>query len=103
MEAAIEGNRPTINGDGETTRDFTFVSNAVQANIKALFDTDDLEKHEVVNIACNEDITLNKLWNTISDLAGKKIKPKHGPERPGDVRHSLADVSKASHLFGYKP
>lgn len=103
MEAAIKEETPTINGDGLTTRDFTFVSNAVQANMKALLSTEDLEQHEVVNIACNEQITLNELWDTISDLAEVDINPKHGPERPGDVRHSLADISKAEDLLGYTP
>lgn len=103
MQAAIKEESPTINGDGLTTRDFTFVSNAVQANIKALLNTGDLEDHEVVNIACNEQVTLNELWDTISALAEVDIEAKHGPERPGDVRHSLADISKAEHLFGYDP
>jgi UDP-N-acetylglucosamine 4-epimerase len=103
MEAAIKEKNPTINGDGKTTRDFTFVSNAVQANIKALLNTDVPNTHEVINVACNEQITLNELWDTISDLADVDIEAKHGSERPGDVRHSLADISKAKELIGYEP
>ncbi|MFH5834118.1 SDR family oxidoreductase [Halalkalibaculum sp. DA384] len=103
MQAAIEKETPTINGDGLTTRDFTYVSNAVQANIKALLNTGELNRHEVVNIACNEQITLNELWETISKLANVDIEANHGPERPGDVRHSLADISKAERLFDYNP
>ncbi|MDZ7693155.1 MAG: SDR family oxidoreductase [Balneolaceae bacterium] len=103
MEAAIKEQTPTINGDGKNTRDFTFVSNAVQANIKALLQTDDLDRHEVINIACSEQITLNELWDTISELTSVDIEAKHGPERPGDVRHSLADISKAAELLGYEP
>jgi len=103
MDAAIKKETPTINGDGGITRDFTFVSNVVQANIKALLNTDDLEQHEVVNIACNEQITLSELWDIISDLAEVSIEANHGPERPGDVRHSLADITKAENLLGYNP
>lgn len=103
MQAAIEGKSPTINGDGKTTRDFTFVSNALQANIKAMLCTEELQQHQVINIACNERITLNELWDTITTIAGKDIEAKHGPERPGDVRHSLADISKARELIGYEP
>lgn len=103
MESAIKEETPTINGDGGTTRDFTFVSNAVQANIKALLNTEGLDQHEVVNIACNEQITLNELWDTICNLADVSIEAKHGPERPGDVRHSLADISKAEDLLDYTP
>ena len=103
MRAAIEGTVPTINGDGHTTRDFTFVSNVVQANIRALLDGQEIRRHEVLNIACSEQISLNELWDAIAGLADSEVKPKHGPERPGDVRHSLADISKARELVGYAP
>lgn len=103
MQAAIDQRRPIINGSGETSRDFTFVENAVQANVKALLNTPDLSKHEAVNIACGERTTLNELWDNISNLAGFSREAQYGPERAGDVRHSLADVNKASRLFGYDP
>lgn len=103
MQAAIDKETPTINGDGETSRDFTFVENAVQANVKALLNTTDLKQHEAVNIACGERTTLNELWNTISGLAGFDQKAHYGPERPGDVKHSLANIEKAESLFGYDP
>lgn len=103
MLGAIDKRLPTINGDGETSRDFTFVENAVQANVKALLNTDDLAKHEAVNIACGERVTLNELWSNISRMTGFTQKAKYGPERTGDVRHSLADVGKAANLFGYDP
>lgn len=103
MQAAIEKKIPTINGDGKTSRDFTFVENAVQANIKALLNANELSRHEAVNIACGERTTLNELWNYIGGLAGFLRKPQYGSERIGDVRHSHADVSKASALFGYSP
>jgi len=103
IQAAIERKPPLINGDGQTSRDFTFVENAVQANVKALLKTDNLEKHEAVNIACGERISLNELWKEIGDLAGFDQPAHYGAERLGDVRHSLADVSKANRLFGYNP
>lgn len=103
MQAAIDKKQPTINGDGKTSRDFTFVENAVQANVKALMNTVNLEQHEAVNIACGDRTTLNELWTTISQEAGFEQEALYGPERPGDVRHSLADIQKAENLFGYAP
>lgn len=103
MQAAIDKKQPTINGDGETSRDFTFVANAVQANIKALLNTEDLQQFEAVNIACGDRTTLNDLWDGICAAANFNQPAIYGPERPGDVRHSLADVSKAQALFGYQP
>lgn len=103
MQAAIDKEQPTINGDGNTSRDFTFVENAVQANIKGMLNTPELEKFEVINIACGDRTTLNDLWNGIQKAADFKQEAHYGPERPGDVRHSLADVSKAKKLIGYEP
>jgi UDP-N-acetylglucosamine 4-epimerase len=102
IEAALNTTAPTINGDGETSRDFTFVENAVQANIKALF-AEELQRHEVVNIAFGERTTLNELWNKISEVTSIKITPNYSPERKGDVKHSLADIAKAKKLIGYAP
>lgn len=103
MQAAIDQNPPKINGDGETSRDFTFVENAVQANVKAMLDTKNLQHHEAVNIACGERTTLNQLWDCIQGISGFNANAVYGPERAGDVRHSLADISKANQLFGYDP
>ncbi|MBD1396941.1 SDR family oxidoreductase [Pontibacter sp. JH31] len=102
IEAAIESKASYINGDGETSRDFTFVENAVQANVKALLTTG-INKHEVINIAFGERTTLNQLWNRIINIAGITLSPEYREERKGDVRHSLADISKANELIGYKP
>jgi UDP-N-acetylglucosamine 4-epimerase len=102
MKAALEVHAPTINGDGETSRDFTFVENAVQANIKAMLNTEGLQQHEAVNIAVGDRTTLNELWQYISETVGVDLQPVYGPERPGDVRHSLAEVAKANKLFGYE-
>ncbi len=91
----------TINGDGEHSRDFTFVENVVQANIKALFT--DLEKtHEVFNVACGERTTLKQLVEIIANTLGKKLKVTYGPNRKGDIKDSLADVTKAKKMLNYK-
>jgi UDP-N-acetylglucosamine/UDP-N-acetylgalactosamine 4-epimerase len=102
IEAALKGEAPFINGDGETSRDFTFVENAVQANIKAML-TPGITMHDVVNIAFGERTTLNQLWNKINEIAGVSITAEYREERKGDVRHSLADIGKANKLLGYKP
>ncbi len=102
IEAVLKEESAKINGDGETSRDFTFVENAVQANVKALLE-EKINQHEVVNIAFGERTTLNALWNAINTLAGIDLSPTYGPERKGDVKHSLANIGKAKELIGYKP
>lgn len=100
---AVSNNKPAIiNGDGEQTRDFTYVDNAVQANVKAFFALDNA-KNEVFNIACGERISVNELWSSINYSADKNIKAIHGPNRRGDVKDSLANISKAKALLGYAP
>ena len=102
IEAALNGNAPTINGDGETSRDFTFVENAVQANIKTLL-VKGSKQHEVLNIAFGERTTLNELWGEISALTSTNIDANYSQERKGDVKHSLADITKAKTLIEYTP
>jgi len=102
MQALKDGVSPTINGDGEQTRDFTFVANAVQANIKGFFASKEA-RNEVFNVACGERISVNYLWQALSEAADSKLNAIHGPERQGDVRDSLADISKAEKLLGYQP
>ena len=102
MQALKEGKSPTINGDGEQTRDFTFVDNAVQANIKGFFATN-AASNQVFNVACGERITINYLWDSLKLAAKSNLEVNYGPERLGDVRDSLADISKANRLMGYKP
>ncbi|WP_452596450.1 SDR family oxidoreductase [Pontimicrobium sp. MEBiC01747] len=102
MEAIKTNKGAVINGDGEQTRDFTYVENAVQANIKSFFASKEA-KNQVFNIACNERISVNYLWNTINKTAKKNISAEFGPNRVGDVRDSLADISKAKKLLGYNP
>jgi UDP-N-acetylglucosamine 4-epimerase len=98
---ALAGTSPTINGDGSITRDYTYVGNVVKANINALFD-DSFTGHEVFNIACGTTTTLNVLWEQVKNITGSASEAIHGPNRTGDILHSLADVSKAAQLIGYK-
>ncbi len=102
-KAFIEGKPPTINGDGETSRDFTYVVNAVQANERALFTENQEALNEIYNIACGDRTTLNEMTRILQTVSGKNLQPVYGPERPGDVRHSLADISKAGKLLDYEP
>jgi len=102
-QAFIDGDRPTINGDGEQSRDFTFVANAVQANDLALFTDSEEALNEIYNVACNDRVTLNEMVEILQEISGKDIKPKYGPERPGDVKHSKADISKIENNLGYNP
>ena len=103
IRAALENSAPLMNGDGEQTRDFTFVENAVQANVKALLSGERLKQHEVFNIAFGSSISLNDLWKTIAETTKTSIKPRYGPDRQGDIRHSLANIGKAKELIGYSP
>lgn len=102
-QALLQNTPPTINGDGSTSRDFTFVENAVNANILALFTSNPEAVNQVYNIACGEQTTLLELFDGLKMEAGVELSPVFGPERQGDVKHSLADVSKAARLLGYKP
>ncbi|WP_282043173.1 SDR family oxidoreductase [Winogradskyella flava] len=100
---ALKDNEPSkINGDGEQTRDFTFVDNAVQANIKGFFAPKEAA-NEVFNVACGERISVNYLWDSLRIAAQSDLKAVYGPQRQGDVRDSLADISKAKSLLGYEP
>ncbi len=94
---------PTINGDGLQSRDFTFVSNVVKANILAFFEYKSEHKSEVINIACGEQITLLDLWNTMTEISGKNIQPIFNVSRQGDILHSLASIEKAKKIIGYVP
>ena len=102
MQSLKDEKAPTINGDGEQTRDFTYVENAVQANIRGMFAPKEAA-NQVFNIAFGERISLNTLWQDLKDVSGKNVTAIYGPDRQGDVKDSLADISKASKLMGYKP
>jgi UDP-N-acetylglucosamine 4-epimerase len=103
VNAILNNEPPTINGDGEHSRDFTYVANAVLANELAIFSQDKKAVNEVYNIACGEQTTLNGLFLSLKAIAGSDLVPVYGPERKGDVKHSLADVSKAKKLLGFQP
>ena len=102
MQALKDGVSPKINGDGEQTRDFTFVDNAVQANILGFFASEDA-KNQVFNVACGERISINYLWDSLKDSASSNVEAVYGPPRQGDVRDSLANISKANDLLDYNP
>jgi UDP-N-acetylglucosamine 4-epimerase len=102
IDAITKGEAPTMNGDGEQTRDFTFVENAIQANVRALF-AGSAADNQVVNIACAERISLNILWEELQAISGVTLPANYGPNRAGDLRDSLADISKANRLLAYKP
>lgn len=103
MDAILSNKPPYINGDGEQSRDFTFVENAVQANIKALFAKDVTAIGEVFNIACGDRITINELFQILKESSNSSVNAIHRDPRPGDIKDSLADISKANKLFGYSP
>lgn len=102
IESALKGEAPYINGDGETSRDFTFVENAVQANVRAML-APDINKSEIINIAFGQRTTLNQLWARIAEIGNVNLQAIYRSERTGDVKHSLADISQASLLIGYQP
>jgi nucleoside-diphosphate-sugar epimerase len=102
VTAALRNERPVVFGDGEQTRDFCFIENAVRANLLAATSSRKLGG-QVVNIACGERISLNKLLEYLRGLTGAALEADHRPGRPGDVRDSLADVSAARELLGYEP
>ena len=102
MQALKDKKSPTINGDGEQTRDFTFVQNAVQANVRAFFAKEEAV-NEVFNVAYGERISLNRLWENLKSISGIDITATYGPPRKGDVRDSLANIDKARKLLEYNP
>ena len=102
MQALKDKKSPTINGDGEQTRDFTFVQNAVQANVRAFFAKEEAV-NEVFNVAYGERISLNTLWENLKSISGIDITATYGPPRKGDVRDSLANIDKARKLLEYNP
>ncbi len=103
VKATLENKAPVINGDGTHSRDFTFVDNAVAANLLALFTDNNDAVNQVYNIACGHQTSLTELFNFIRQAGGSDLSPVYGSERQGDVKHSLADISKASKLLGYQP
>ncbi len=99
----MKGTPVYINGDGEQTRDFTFVENAVQANIRGMLTENEAAFGEVYNIAVGANFSVNYLYHSICELLGKDQQPVYRDPRSGDIRNSLADISKAVQLLGYSP
>ncbi|MDR1998092.1 MAG: SDR family oxidoreductase [Candidatus Margulisbacteria bacterium] len=102
IKAIGQDTPPVIFGDGLTSRDFTYVDNNVQANLLACA-APPAAAGQIINIACGYEISLNQLVAKINKYFGKNITARYAAERAGDVKHSLADISKAEKLLGYKP
>lgn len=103
IQAVLDNESPLINGDGEQTRDFTYIDNVVEANMHALFSTNEAALNTVYNIAYGQQTSINQLVSAILNQEKKEIKPVYRGSRSGDVRNSLADISKARTLLGYNP
>jgi len=101
VTAILKDEPPTIYGDGEQSRDFTYIDNVVDANLLAAGAK--YTKGEVINIACGQAVTVNEIIDMINELLGKNVKPIYTDPRPGDVKHSLADIAAAQDLINFKP
>lgn len=103
MHALLKNEAPFINGSGKQSRDFTYVENAVQANVKAMFCENEAAYGENFNIALGERINLIELFDKIKELSGATVSAFHREDREGDIPHSLANISKARELLDYQP
>lgn len=109
IKKLIQHESPVINGDGSFSRDFTYIDNVIDMNIKAMSTTNSNAVNQVYNTACEEQTSLNELMQILQELLSeydpdiKTIKITHGPNRTGDIPHSLASVKKANNLLGYSP
>jgi nucleoside-diphosphate-sugar epimerase len=101
IEALLQGSPPIIFGDGEQSRDFTYIENVVQANLLAM--SAEHLHGEAINIACAERTSLNQLVNVLRKILGSKVSPVYEEPRKGDVRHSLADIRKGKEILNYEP
>lgn len=101
IKAALTGTAPTIHGDGEQTRDFTYIDNVVDGVLRAI--DAPAASGEVINVAVGGRVSLNQAWKALDELVGPLPAPAHGPPRAGDVRDSQADIRKAERLLGYHP
>ncbi|OQC00513.1 MAG: UDP-glucose 4-epimerase [Firmicutes bacterium ADurb.Bin099] len=98
----MKGERPTINGDGKQSRDFTYIENVIEANLKACLAPEEASG-EAFNIAYGGREYLNDIYFGLTKVLGVDIEPIYGPDRKGDIKHSNADISKAKRLLGYNP
>lgn len=103
MDALLNNKEAWINGDGEQTRDFTYVDNAVQANIRALFTNKEEAFGKVFNVAAGESYSVNQMFEWLATIADKQAAPRYREARTGDILHSLADISRARQYLGYVP
>ena len=100
ITAMLQGRQPTIFGDGEQSRDFTYVANVVQANLLACHCAK--ASGQMFNIACGQRITLNEVVVALNRIIGSDLRPVYEAPRSGDIKHSLADITKAAQLLGYQ-
>jgi nucleoside-diphosphate-sugar epimerase len=103
IKQMLAGEQPTIFGDGEQSRDFTYIDNAVEANLLACQAPREKAAGQVFNTATSRRISLNETFKHLQQLTSYPGPPKYGPERGGDIKHSLADISKAEANLGYQP
>jgi|SRR5580658_1639675 len=99
----LRGEQPAIFGDGEQSRDFTYIDNAVDANLLACTASAAQAAGQIFNVATGRRVTLNETFKLLQRLTSYSGQPKYEPERGGDIKHSLADISKAEAALGYKP
>lgn len=100
---ALRDEAPVIDGDGAQTRDFTYVENAVRANVLAATAPEDRVAGRAFNVGAGARTSVVELWRMIKEITGTRAEATHGPARPGDVRDSLADIEAAREAFGYEP
>lgn len=103
IDLMLQGKRPFLHGDGSNTRDFTYIENVVQANVKAMLTDNGDAFGEIYNIACGERFSVLDLFETIREILNIDMEPQFKENRPGDIPHSLADISKARKNLGYNP
>jgi nucleoside-diphosphate-sugar epimerase len=99
----LAGETPTIHGDGTTSRDFTFVGNAVNANLLACVAPKEIATGRVFNVGMGQSHTLNELYAVLAKILGFRKSPNYGPTRAGDVQHSLASIERSRRELGYEP
>lgn len=102
VKQLLNDEAPTINGDGRQSRDFTYIENVIEANLKGMASGAEVSG-EVFNVAYGGREYLIDIYNKLCELLGKDIEPKYGPDRAGDIKHSNADISKARRMLGYDP
>jgi nucleoside-diphosphate-sugar epimerase len=103
VTAALSGSQPVIYGDGKQSRDFCFIENVVEANLLAADAPADQASARTFNVACGAAVELNTVIQMVAELTGRPLSARYEPSRPGDVKHSLADIGEARQRLGYTP